>query len=612
MRKHRPTFILAVALLGLLAPLQGLAQTGPARVISSIDTKVLNVESVVAGRIAKAVSAENGAVDISIAVDEVLKGDPGQAQQRHQERGQNNRYSVSEFSRMSRNKTRVLVIGQVFVPLDKSLAIPTARRLLLRDPDEVIEYVREVVRTHPGMNRTDSFNAPLPVEFQNVEFSNSFAAGSLGPPRDLIVPIDAQLEKWAVQAIRSGRDYPRSFQALEFFKSEANIALLQSLLGDPTFNSDSPAFNNGIETRVYTVREAAYETLKKWGVAVEAPVLREQIPRYETLESFNWQASTTEDVLRKLVEFSRNLRQFNVFDFSRLSERQMALIADIGSITSLSLNGLDKTDAMLSHVSKLRNLEQLNVRVSRITDKGLGSLVSLPRLRSLDLTQTRVTDDGLRLLAGSRSLRTVHVALTQVTQKGIAEVRADRPDLEIIWERSFKEREATVHEMAQRGDLSGVRKAIRPEQFEPADFRVNLTDFARNTPLIYAVAQNRYDVVKLLLDKGAKVDFQDVGKATPLLWATRHGYIRVMTLLLDRGANVNHRDEDGNTALHFATRRGAVESVRLLLARGANVLSKNSVGDTPLDIAARVGNPQILALVKVHHDDSLPVKTPSN
>ena len=599
MRKHRPTFILAVALLGLLAPLQGFAQTGPARVISSIDIKVLNAESVVAGSIAKAVSAENGAVDISIAVDEVLKGDPAQAQQRHQERGQNNRFSVSEFSRMSRNKTRVLVIGQVFVPLDKkSLAIPTARRLLLRDPDEVIEYVREVVRTHPGMNRADSFSAPLPAEFQNVEFSNSFAAGSLGPPRDLIVPIDAQLEKWAVEAIQSGRDYPRSFQALEFFKSEANIALLQSLLDDPTFKSDSPAFNNGIETRVYTVREAAYETLKKWGVAVEAPVLREQIPRYETLESFNWQASTTEEVLRKLVEFSRNLRQFNVFDFSRLSERQMALIADIASITSLSLNGLDKTDAMLSHVSKLRNLEQLNVRVSRITDKGLDPLVSLPRLRSLDLTQTRVTDDGLKLLAGSRSLRTLHVALTQVTQKGIAEVRADRPDLEIIWERSFKEREATVHEMAQRGDLSGVRKAIRPEQFEPADFRVNLTDFACNTPLIYAVAQNRYDVVKLLLNKGAKVDFQDVGKATPLLWATRHGYIRVMTLLLDRGANVNHRDEEGNTALHFATQRSAVESLRLLLARGANVLSKNSVGDTPLDIAVRVGNPQILELLR--------------
>jgi hypothetical protein len=51
----------------MLAPLPAFAQNAPARVVSSIDMRVLTADSVVAGRIARAVPGQDGSVNISSA-----------------------------------------------------------------------------------------------------------------------------------------------------------------------------------------------------------------------------------------------------------------------------------------------------------------------------------------------------------------------------------------------------------------------------------------------------------------------------------------------------------------------------------------------------------------
>lgn len=424
--------LLAMGLFGLFTPLPSFAQMIPARLISSIDVEVLNQETVVIGRITKAAPGADGSVDVSIAVEEVLKGKPQVSLQHHQGRGRGSRLSVDEVLRLSQDQALVLVTGNGFTPLDNPrLAIPTVSGKLLSRADEVADYIREVFRSHPGHKVGQSFTIPLPKQLENVTVSGFFDNGMPGPPRGLVVPVDADLEKWAIGAIRS-EERSRAFRALRFFKSDQNIAFVGGLLSDSTFDVDPADNNNGIEKREYRVRREAYDLLTEWGVSVVKPVWQEEIPRFETLETFSWQGTDVADRFQKAVALSKNLKRLT-FGRERPypSEAHFARIADIPSLKSLAIHGSDRGDAILRYVSNLSNLEELNLSLSGVSDRGMLSLIALPKLRSVDLGFTRVTDEGLRVLAGIPSLKKVDVGRTPVTPQGIALVRALRPDLEI-------------------------------------------------------------------------------------------------------------------------------------------------------------------------------------
>ena len=111
------------------------------------------------------------------------------------------------------------------------------------------------------------------------------------------------------------------------------------------------------------------------------------------------------------------------------------------------------------------------------------------------------------------------------------------------------------------------------------------------TPLHVAAQNGLTDVVKLLLEKGARVDPKDsyypdqtlYGKGplnTPLMLAAREAHPEIVTLLLDKGANVNYQNHTGQTPLMFSinpnttnskTKADALKVVKIFLDRGAKV-----------------------------------------
>jgi uncharacterized protein len=123
-----------------------------------------------------------------------------------------------------------------------------------------------------------------------------------------------------------------------------------------------------------------------------------------------------------------------------------------------------------------------------------------------------------------------------------------------------------------------------------------------------AVNAGAIDAVKLMLDRGAKVDLVDGDSLTPLMVAARHTYRvgpEMIRLLLDRGAKVNARANKGSTPLMFAAACPAkhyeasyVQVVELLIKRGAKVNVKNNQGLTPLKIAKNGRWHQIIAVLK--------------
>jgi ankyrin repeat protein len=85
-----------------------------------------------------------------------------------------------------------------------------------------------------------------------------------------------------------------------------------------------------------------------------------------------------------------------------------------------------------------------------------------------------------------------------------------------------------------------------------------------------AMYDGGYDVVKLLIEKGALADAQDESGATPLIEAGAAYDTRSVQFLLDHGANVNAQDRAGRTPLINAAANGSLASARLLLKRGAD------------------------------------------
>lgn len=127
---------------------------------------------------------------------------------------------------------------------------------LLRDPEEVIQAAKAVVKSAPiNVQRIHTFKLQVPHKAIKGTRWEDWSGLSLS------VPIDGHLEKRAIKNIHSDDPWRRyqAVKALSHFKSEDNVTLLKSLL-------DDPAHNNGNEPgqRSYYIRDEARKTLERW------------------------------------------------------------------------------------------------------------------------------------------------------------------------------------------------------------------------------------------------------------------------------------------------------------------------------------------------------------
>ena len=104
-------------------------------------------------------------------------------------------------------------------------------------------------------------------------------------------------------------------------------------------------------------------------------------------------------------------------------------------------------------------------------------------------------------------------------------------------------------------------------------------------PLSDAAFAKQLEIMKLLLQSGAKVDALDHRGAT-LLVSTGFFDPNVTTILLESGADPNARDREGATALMRASGYGLKQSVSILIDGHADVNLKDAKGRTALMHAA--------------------------
>ena len=107
------------------------------------------------------------------------------------------------------------------------------------------------------------------------------------------------------------------------------------------------------------------------------------------------------------------------------------------------------------------------------------------------------------------------------------------------------------------------------------------------TPLL-AASELNFDIVKLLVARGAKVNVSDRDGMTPLMRAIVLRDLRMVKFLLNAGAQVNVADHRGHTAFTHAILRSDADIAKLLIARGAETDVVTAMGTTTWSIAQRM------------------------
>ncbi len=380
-----------LAAIGLLVsePRQAHSQPLCARA-ESIESTVFNASVVAVGRIvsfdAGGESRDPDERNVTFEVEEMLKG-------RHREQLRvRARWPASTLRRWSCDDQSRLLVATRGDPLvstaaidldDPELAVLTGDFNLLRNPDEVLRNARDAVRKMPGVTRIQTFDLVVPRELvRETKWSEYYrTSGHL----TLTVPVDATLERWAIEHVDSRHlmECEAAARALRYFKSDENIARVKLLLDNSQWACFRQASENqGIEVRHYSVRQAAWQTLTFWGIDVERPTIRERVRKLE-------------------------------------------------AVTFISLVDEDVTEEVLRKLTRFENLETLSLQGSRVLDACLNGLRDLKTLRSLNLAGTKVTDAALKHLAAVENLEFLDLIGTAVTGEGAARLRALHPDLKI-------------------------------------------------------------------------------------------------------------------------------------------------------------------------------------
>ncbi|CAL5866204.1 uncharacterized protein PFLUO_LOCUS411 [Penicillium psychrofluorescens] len=118
------------------------------------------------------------------------------------------------------------------------------------------------------------------------------------------------------------------------------------------------------------------------------------------------------------------------------------------------------------------------------------------------------------------------------------------------------------------------------------------------TALHWAVGQRKINAVRMLLSAGADIETRDIDERTPLLSAVVENRVWIVELLLENGADLNACDKNGENALMIAADRGYNDILCLLLTKGPVLDLQNKKGFRAIDLARNKNRTEAIAALE--------------
>lgn len=192
-------------------------------------------------------------------------------------------------------------------------------------------------------------------------------------------------------------------------------------------------------------------------------------------------------------------------------------------------------------------------------------------------------------------------------------------------------------DIIKKNDINKVKEAIKKVKDINETFSFNKPEFTIDhaTALIIAIINNvDIEIIKLLVEKGADVNYEDENKNTPFLYSTLY-YKNpdILDFLIKKGADPNHKNILGANALmislyndevkilnkvielkadvnsqnrggwsgfmSIAIDKRPIEYAKILVENGADINLKNKSGDNALDIAIKFNNTEMVNYIEL-------------
>lgn len=126
---------------------------------------------------------------------------------------------------------------------------------------------------------------------------------------------------------------------------------------------------------------------------------------------------------------------------------------------------------------------------------------------------------------------------------------------------------------------------------------VNSTNPSGHSALILACYNHQSEVVKLLLQNGADVNYC-FSQGSAIHGASFKGHLDIIKLLAGYQAEIDQPDQNGSTPLIYATLFRHNEVASFLFLHGADPTKKDNTGTSALQYAQSLDNLDLLTLFK--------------